>query len=224
MLESSHQFPVHIFVLFCFVFKWVLCIFSFVKAPTFLTSPHSQVIILTFKNFTKKIRTRELLPFPFTKSTSLLDPTIMFFPLDTKDEQVQLFWRTVPPLLLYPVNIHPHHPQYWVILIIIQIDLPSQWNKMTLLDLLSHSGSSSFFGLCFITRLLKRFLYLAHTSSYIITELHNQIRVLFSQTLLLFCQQVWSAVLSNIPWIWQFSSYPSVMLVQVIIITGCDIN
>ena len=179
---------------------------------------------------------------------------------------------------------------------------------MTLLDLLSHCGSSSFSGLCFMTRLLKRFLYLAHTSvqfscsvvsdslrphelqharppcpsptpgvhpdshpssqwchpdisstvvlfsscpqslpasesfqwvnslhevakvlefhtsSYIITELHNQIPGLFSQTLLLFYQQVWSAVLSNIPWIWQFSSYSSVMLVQVIIITGYDIN
>lgn len=105
LLESSQQFPVHFF-------KWALYIFSFVKAPTFLPSPHSQVIILTFKNFTKKIktRTRELLPFPFTKSTSLLDPTLMLFPLDTKDEQVQLFWRTVPPLLLYPVNIHPHPP------------------------------------------------------------------------------------------------------------------
>ena len=35
---------------------------------------------------------------------------------------------------------------------------------MTLLDVWSNSGSSSFSGLCFLTRLLKRFLYLAHTS------------------------------------------------------------
>lgn len=67
LLAFSCQFPVHFF-------KWLLYTFSFYKLPVLLSSPHSKLITLTFKNSAKTIKAsrRELLPFSFNKSTSLL--------------------------------------------------------------------------------------------------------------------------------------------------------